>query len=108
MKKVASVKDILGNDIYHGDICAFAVKNGGHSTYGMDIGIFTHETRCKLSFKVPCWWCNDDDTFYTSAVRKTNRVIVIAEPWFHVSEEYLSRALYLKELLYEKGILIEE
>tara|TARA_Y100000034_G_C6551855_1_gene238459 strand:- start:3 stop:332 length:330 start_codon:yes stop_codon:yes gene_type:complete len=101
----ASVSDILGGDICAGDICAYAVRSSGPMDYGMEIGVFTHETVKKLSFKVPCWWCDSHDVYFTSAVNKSNRVIVIKDPWFHFNGKNISRAMSLRDLLYNKNIL---
>ena len=101
----ASVCDILGSEICAGDICAYAVRSGGPLSYGMEIGIFTHETPKRLSFKVPCWWCDSHDTHFTSAISKNNRVIVIKDPWFHFNGENISRAMSLRDSLYDKNIL---
>jgi len=98
--------DILGGEIKPGDICIFSVRG-----WGMEAGVFIKETRKKLSFRIPCWWCVDKDNFSVSAINKTlqqQRVLVLRDPWFYLDIEKIAILLRLKDSLINKGILKEE
>ena len=77
----------------------------------MEAGVFVKETRKKLSFRIPCWWCMDKDNFSVSAINKTlqqQRVLVLRDPWFYLDVEKIATLLRLKDSLINKGILKEE
>ena len=95
--------DLLGNEINPGDICAFSVKG-----WGMELGVFVKETPKKLSFRIPCWWCEDKQQYSVSAINKNRqqqKVVVLKEPWFHLDAEKILTLLSLKDSLIIKGIL---
>lgn len=97
--------DLLGNEITPGDICIFSVRG-----WGMELGVFVKETPKKLSFRIPCWWCEDKQQYSVSAINKNRqqqKVLVLKEPWFHLDAEKILILLSLKDSLIIKGILKE-